>query len=133
MSPTGRGAIRRRYPPQQQKSLDGRRHGLFHWAMTPAGANPLDPKSLLEQAFEMGDEFPGPAEDLLLSWLLSLGGDQPPAEAATALLQRYAARVEGQSDALPIVKLHRLLEQVAISPPATPRRGRLSGRMRRGS
>jgi hypothetical protein len=93
--------------------------------------NPLDPKSLLEQAFEMGDEFPGPAEDLLLSWLLSLGADQEPAAAATTLLPRYGTRVEGKTDTLPIVKLHRLLEQVAISPPAAPKRGRLSGRTRR--
>jgi hypothetical protein len=113
--------------------LDGAGRGLFHNAMSQAAANPLDPKSLLEQAFEMEDEFPGPAEDLLLSWLLSLGSDQVPAEAAAALLPRYSGRVEGKDDALPIVKLHRLLEQVAISPPATARRGRLSARTRRGS
>jgi hypothetical protein len=101
--------------------------------MTPANANPLDPKSILEQAFDLEDEFPGPAEDLLLSWLLSLGADQPPAVAAQTLLPRYTARMAGKDDALPIVKLHKLLEQVAISPPATARRGRLSGRMRRGA
>jgi hypothetical protein len=101
--------------------------------MTKANANPLDPKSILDQAFEMEDEFPGPAEDLLLSWLLSLGADQQPATAAAALLPRYAERMAGKNDSLPIVKLHKLLEQVAISPPATARRGRLSGRMRRGA
>jgi hypothetical protein len=106
---------------------------LFHCAMTQTATNPLDPKSILEQAFEMEDEFPGPAEDLLLSWLLSLGADQPPAEAAQTLLPRYAARMAGKDDALPIVKLHKLLEQVAVSPPAQARRGRLSGRMRRGA
>jgi hypothetical protein len=106
---------------------------LFHDAMTQAAANPLDPKSILEQAFEMEDEFPGPAEDLLLSWLLSLAADQPPAEAAATLLRHYTTRMAGKDDALPIVKLHRLLEQVAVSPPATARRGRLSGRMRRGA
>ena len=90
-----------------------------------------DPKSLIFEAFNMGPEFPGPAEDLLLSWLLSLGADQAPASAAAALLPRFAERMTGKDDALPIVKLHRLLEQVAISPPATGRRGRLSGRMRR--
>jgi hypothetical protein len=99
--------------------------------MSQSAANPLDPKSLLEQAFDMEDEFPGPAEDLLLSWLLSLGADQPPAAAAATLLPRYAERIAGKSAALPIVKLHRLLEQVAVRPPATGRRGRLSGRMRR--
>ena len=96
-------------------------------------ANPLDPKSLLEQAFEMGEEFPGPAEDLLLSWLLSLGTDQAPDAAAKTLLPRYAAQLEGKSDSLAIVRLHRLLEQVAISPPAAPKRGRLSGRTRRST
>jgi hypothetical protein len=80
----------------------------------------------------MGDEFPGPAEDLLLSWLLSLGATQPQA-AAVALLPLYSGRVEGKDDLLPIVRLYRLLEQVATSPPATPQRGRLSGRTRRGS
>jgi hypothetical protein len=113
--------------------LDAARDALFHCAMTQTAANPLDPKSILEQAFEMEDEFPGPAEDLLLSWLLSLGADQPPAQAAQTLLPRYTVRMVGKSDALPIVKLHKLLEQVAVSPPATGRRGRLSGRMRRGA
>jgi hypothetical protein len=94
-------------------------------------AHPLDPKSILHQAFEMGDEFPGPAEDLLLSWLLSLGADQQPAEAAKVLLPRFSAELTGKSDTLPIVRLHRLLEQVAVSPPAAPKRGRLSGRARR--
>jgi len=92
-----------------------------------------DPKALIREAFAMGPEFPGPAEDLLLSWLLSLGAEQPPAEAAAALLPRYTDRVAGKSAALPIMKLHKLLEQVAVSPPATPRRGRLSGRTRRGA
>jgi hypothetical protein len=113
--------------------LDAATDPLFHGAMTQAVANPLDPKSILEQAFDMEDEFPGPAEDLLLSWLLSLGSDQQPATAAQELLPRYTARMAGKSDSLPIVKLHKLLEQVAVSPPAQARRGRLSGRMRRGA
>jgi hypothetical protein len=96
-------------------------------------ANPLDPKSLLEQAFEMGEEFPGPAEDLLLSWLLSLGADQAPADAAKTLLPRYADSLAGKSDTMPIVKLYRLVEQVAVSPPVTAKRGRLSGRTRRAN
>ena len=101
--------------------------------MTQAIGNPLDPKSILEQAFDMADEFPGPAEDLLLSWLLSLGADQQPAVAAAALLPLYSGRMAGKDAALPIVKLHALLEQVATSPPAAARRGRLSARNRRGS
>src|SRR5205085_11229603 len=62
--------------------------------MTPA--HPLDPKSILHQAFEMGEDFPGPAEDLLLSWLFSLGADQQPAEAAKELLPRFAAELAGK-------------------------------------
>ena len=93
--------------------------------------NPLDPKSILEQAFEMDEEFPGPAEDLLLSWLLSLSADQQPATAAATLLPRYTSQLSGKSETLPIVKLHKLLEQVALSPPAAARRGRLAGRTRR--
>jgi hypothetical protein len=99
--------------------------------MTAAKPNPLDPKSLLEQAFEMGDEFPGPAEDLLLSWLLSLASDQQPAAAASALLSVYKDRTAGKNETAPIARLHKLLEQVALSPAAKPQRGRLSGRMRR--
>lgn len=101
--------------------------------MNQPAANPLDPKSILEQAFDMEDEFPGPAEDLLLSWLLSLGADQQPATAAQELLPRYTARMAGKSETLPIVKLHKLLEQVAVAPPAQARRGRLSARTRRGA
>jgi hypothetical protein len=103
--------------------------------MTTTAANPsrFDPKSILEQAFEMDDEFPGPAEDLLLSWLLSLASDQEPAAAAAALLPIYSTRMPGKDAATPIAKLHKLLEQVAVSPPAAARRGRLSGRTRRNS
>lgn len=101
-------------------------------AMTQAMTDPFDPKSVLEQAFAMGEEFPGPAQDLLLSWLLSLGADQQPPAAAAALLPRYAGTVTGMAETLPIVTLHRLLSEVATSPPATARRGRLSARLRRG-
>jgi hypothetical protein len=105
----------------------------FNPGMTMTAPNPsrFDPKSILEQAFEMGEEFPGPAEDLLLSWLLSLASDQEPMAAAAALLPVYAARMAGKDAAAPIARLHKLLEQVALSPPAVPRRGRLSGRTRR--
>jgi hypothetical protein len=33
---------------------------------------PEDPNSLIRQVLEMGEEFPGPAGDVLLSWLLDL-------------------------------------------------------------
>lgn len=101
--------------------------------MNHRDGNPLDPMAILKQAFEMGDQFPGPAEDLLLSWLLSLGGDQNPAAAAATLLPLYAESVAGKPELQPIAKLHRLLAEVAASPPAIARRGRLSARTKRSS
>lgn len=49
-----------------------------------------DPGGLIRSALEMGSEFPGPAEDLLLAWILKLpaGGDVP--AAARRLIERYA-------------------------------------------
>ncbi|MGH6947173.1 MAG: hypothetical protein ACREDZ_07570 [Kiloniellales bacterium] len=48
-----------------------------------------DPGGLIREALTMGDRFPGPAEDLLLSWLLSLGSERKPPEVARRLLARH--------------------------------------------
>ncbi|WP_026987378.1 hypothetical protein [Fodinicurvata fenggangensis] len=45
-----------------------------------------DPGGLIGQALEMGETFPGPAEDLLLSWSLRL---DDPATAARNLIARH--------------------------------------------
>lgn len=51
--------------------------------------SPEDPGGLIREVLELGPEFPGPAEDVLLSWSLRLGEGQEAAAAARTLLQRY--------------------------------------------
>jgi hypothetical protein len=86
-----------------------------------------DPKRLIEQAFEMGAEFPGPAEDLLLSWILSLpnGADAP--AIAAILAGRHRASVAALADTHPARRLLALLEQTAAAG-ATRAQGRKGGR-----
>ena len=51
--------------------------------------SPDDPGGLIRQVLDMGPEFPGPARDILLAWILRLGNDRDPAEAANQLLAAY--------------------------------------------
>lgn len=99
----------------------------------PAGgtAAAQDPKRVLEQAFEMGVEFPGPAEDLLLSWVLSLPVDADAPGIAAVLAARYRPGVEaiaGINARHPIYRLLTLLEQTAAA--SSARLGRRGGRRR---
>lgn len=55
--------------------------------MTPN--SPEDPQNLIGQVLAMGDEFPGPAGDVLLSWLLDLKDRADPAKAAATLIERH--------------------------------------------
>ena len=90
-----------------------------------------DPKRVLEQAFEMGAECPGPAEDLLLSWILSLPVDADAPGIATILAARYRPGVEaiaGIHAKHPIYRLLTLLEQTAAA--SSTRLGRRGGRRR---
>jgi hypothetical protein len=48
-----------------------------------------DPGGLIREVIELGDEFPGPAGDVLFSWLLRLEADKDPAEVAGRLLRDY--------------------------------------------
>ena len=50
---------------------------------------PEDPNRLIRQVLEMGEEFPGPANDVLLSWLIELKDRIDPAEAARRLIERH--------------------------------------------
>jgi len=50
---------------------------------------PDDPGGLVRQVLDMGPEFPGPARDILLAWILRLGTERDPAEAAGRLLAAY--------------------------------------------
>ncbi len=96
-----------------------------------AAALAQDPKRVLEQAFDMGAEFPGPAEDLLLSWVLSLPLDADAPAIATVLAARYRPGVEaiaGIHAKHPIYRLLTLLEQTAAA--SSARLGRRGGRRR---
>jgi hypothetical protein len=86
-----------------------------------------DPKRLIEQAFEMGDEFPGPAEDLLLSWMLSLPADANAPAIAGILAERHRAQVAHLAEKHPARRLLTLLEQTATAG-AVRSRGRQGGR-----
>lgn len=102
--------------------------------MTEPGTGGEDPKRLIEQAFEMGAEFPGPAEDLLLSWMLSLPLDADAPAIAASLAVRYRPALEALGDVgarHPIQRLHLLLQQTAEAG-ANAGRGRRGGRRTRG-
>jgi hypothetical protein len=84
---------------------------------------PEDPVGLIGQALEMGAGFPGPAEDVLLSWMLKLDAAIDPIMAARILLVRYGV-AEGALPPGEAGKLIRLLrETAAASPGAARRRG----------
>ncbi|MET1026076.1 MAG: hypothetical protein ABWY00_02830 [Dongiaceae bacterium] len=86
-----------------------------------------DPKFLIQQAFAMGDEFPGPAEDLLLSWMLSLDMAVDARSAATRLLTLYVADPTGLTNPH-VVKLAELLRQTAAAEAGRGGRGRIAAR-----
>lgn len=91
-----------------------------------------DPKRLIEQAFAMGSEFPGPAEDLLLSWMLSLPAEADAPAIAAILAERYRGSLPGGVDPRhPLARLLNLLEQTAVAG-AERGRGRRRGRRGRG-
>ncbi|HMB76817.1 MAG TPA: hypothetical protein VKN76_10480 [Kiloniellaceae bacterium] len=48
-----------------------------------------DPGGLIREVLELGPAFPGPAQDLLLAWMLRLEADRDPAVVAQRLLQAY--------------------------------------------
>ena len=69
-----------------------------------------DPGGLIGDAYAMGAEFPGPAQDLFLDWALRLK-DTTPQAAAARLLQRHRDAVVAHDSALG--ELVRLLEEAA--------------------
>jgi hypothetical protein len=91
--------------------------------MPPAKPLLEDPVGLIGQALAMGADFPGPAEDVLLSWMLKLDPAIDP-QAAAATLVRYYGVAEGDLPGGEAGKLIRLLrETAAASPGAARRRG----------
>ena len=93
---------------------------------------PHDPDLLIGQVLEMGGEFAGPAEDVLFSWLISLGQDIDPAAAANKLLDEHRLRHGAAPDG-PIGRLWLLLRETALFPGTHLRSaagGRRGGRRR---
>jgi hypothetical protein len=90
---------------------------------------PEDPGGQIREALNMGADFPGPAQDLLLSWTLKLEGIDAPT-AARHLIEIYAlADREAPDDARG--DLIRLLRQTAaLESPCMPTRRRGGRRAR---
>lgn len=91
-----------------------------------------DPKRLVTEAFAMGAEFPGPAEDLLLSWMLSLDVTTDPRAAAGRLLAKCVPdpdKLENDH----VRRLAELLRQTAATDPTVRGgRGRVAARRAAG-
>lgn len=87
--------------------------------------HPDDPGGLIGEAFAMGSDFPGPAEDLFLAWSLRLPVGCDSAAAAARLLQRYGS-TESEPGADACGRLAELLRQASQSGPLP--RGRRRGR-----
>jgi hypothetical protein len=94
--------------------------------------SPEDPGGLIKDVLDMGAEFLGPAEDILVAWMLRLGEDRDPAEAARHLLDRYGI-AEGPLPDGACGRVIELLRQTADFPQdrLTSHLGRRSGRARR--
>ena len=107
--------------------------------MTAASTNPAnepdDPQGLIRQVLAMGAEFPGPAGDVLLSWLLELKDRQDPAKAAARLIERHGLSGPPFPPG-PLGELIRLLHETAryspeqLSDMGGRRRGGRRGRTR---
>ena len=76
---------------------------------------PHDPDLLIGQVLEMGSEFTGPAEDIIFSWLISLGQEIDPASAANKLLDEHDLRHGAAPDGA-IGRLWMLLRETALFP-----------------
>jgi hypothetical protein len=51
--------------------------------------SPDDPGGLIRESLAQGDAFLGPAEDVVLAWILRLGQERDPSEAAQRLILDY--------------------------------------------
>ncbi|MEO1192360.1 MAG: hypothetical protein AAFY02_11425 [Pseudomonadota bacterium] len=89
-----------------------------------------DPGGLIREVLNLGDAFPGPAADILLSWSLRLDDSLPAAEAARRLLERYDLQA-GEPPAGACGELVVLLRQAAEAPPPASGRRRGGWRSRR--
>jgi hypothetical protein len=73
-----------------------------------------DPHLLIRQVLDMGADFHGPAEDILLSWILSLDRALDPAAAALQLIDAYGLEIPAEHGAT--LRLRDLILQTARFP-----------------
>ncbi len=91
---------------------------------------PEDPGGLIQETLDLGPGFPGPAEDVLLSWSLRLDDDLP-AEAAARLLLARIGLAEGPLPPGDCGRLVGLLRQAAMQSETGVKRRRGGSRNRR--
>lgn len=91
--------------------------------------SPDDPGGLIREVLNMGDEFLGPAEDLIFSWVLRLGTGADPAVHAGRLLQAYEI-AEGPLPAGACGRVVELLRETAKHPEETLKTRRRGGQDR---
>ena len=58
--------------------------------------SPDDPGGLIREVLELGEDFPGPAEDIVLAWVLRLGDGRDPGQSAKRLIADYRLDHEPQ-------------------------------------
>ncbi len=72
-----------------------------------------DPGGLIKEVIELGDDFPGPAQDIILAWLLRLGPEQDAGQVAGRLVQDYGI-AEGELPGGACGELVKLLRETAL-------------------
>ena len=85
--------------------------------------SPEDPGGLIYEVLQAGDDYTGPAEDIILSWMLRLDDGQDPAATARHLLEAYGCE-EGTLSGGSAGRLIQLLRETAEASPERLQRSR---------
>jgi hypothetical protein len=88
---------------------------------------PEDPGGLIHQVLHAGADYAGPAEDVILSWMLRLDDGQDPAAAARHLLRAHGY----EAGALPKGPAGQVVRMLRETAQATPERLHKPSRRRR--
>ena len=86
-----------------------------------------DPGGLIYEVLQAGDDYTGPAEDIILSWMLRLHDGQDPAATARHLLEAYGCN----GGALPGGSAGRLIQLLRETAAASQERLTKRSRRRR--
>ncbi len=89
--------------------------------------SPEDPGGLIYEVLQAGDDYTGPAEDIILSWMLRLDDGQDPAATARHLLEAYGC----EDGALPGGSAGRLIQLLRETAAASQERLTKRSRRRR--